>query len=194
MRPHSTHKHIPSPQTALAAALSDTACLPLHLCSLCTAGKISLPEPRPAPCLDVDLGLSFISSHVKSYLEAEARSSQVPAAASPQTHLDSRGPLLCSAWGTWSSPRPPAIAHILLHMWRQGALPFTPSPSQHSLPFPAFSFPLSFLLPFSGLSQHLHVLLLLLKLSPFSPEVSWRAALAVGVWQEEGLSAGPWWA
>lgn len=40
-------------------------------------------------------------------------------------------------------------------------MPFTPSPSQHSLPFPAFSFPLSFLLPFSCFSQHLHVLLLL---------------------------------
>lgn len=40
-------------------------------------------------------------------------------------------------------------------------MPFTPSPSQHSLLFPAFSFPLSFLLPFSCFSQHLHVLLLL---------------------------------
>lgn len=82
---------------ALAAALSDTAGLPLHLCFLCTAGKIPPPEPRPALCLDVDFGLSFISSNVKSYLEAEARNIQVPAVASPRTHLDSRGPLHCGA-------------------------------------------------------------------------------------------------
>lgn len=50
-------------------------------------------------------------------------------------------------------------------------LPFTPFPSQQSLPFPAFSFPLSFLLPFSFLIQHLHIFLFLSKISPAS-EVS----------------------
>lgn len=133
LRPHSTHKHIPSLQTALAAALSDTACPPLHFCSLCTAGKIPLPEPRPARCLDVDL--SFISSNVKSYLEAEARNIQVPAAASPQTHLDSRGPLHCSVWGTWTSPRPPAIAVAHVEM------PFTPSPITTQPSISSFLFP-----------------------------------------------------
>lgn len=184
MRPH---KHIPSLHTALAAALSDTACLPLHLCSLCTADKIPLPEPRPALCLDVDFGLSFICSNVKSYLEAEARNIQVPAAASPQTHLDSRGPLHCSAWGTWSSPRPPAIAHFLLHVWR---CPL--HPPHHNT---AFCSQLSL-----SLFHSFCLFLALASISmsscfcPFSPEVSWRAVLAVGVWQEEGLSAGSWWA
>lgn len=82
------------------------------------------------------------------------------------------------------SSRP--VAHV--------EMPFIPSPSKHSLPFPAFSFPPSFLLPFSCFSQQLHVFLLLLKVSPFSPEPSWRAVLAVGVRQEEGLSADTWWA
>jgi len=104
---------------------------------------------------------------------------EVPGAASTQTHLDSKGRLLRSAWpqcqGTGSLHRPSALAHVPLGMWRQGALPFTPFPSQHSLPSPAFSFPLSFLLPFSCLTRHLHVFLFLSKVSCSAPEVSWRA-------------------
>lgn len=71
---------------------------------------------------------------------------EVPWAVSPQTHLDWRGPLLCSAWplcqGTWSLHRPSALGHVPLGTWRRGALPFTPFSSQKpsilSFLFPSF--------------------------------------------------------
>lgn len=77
-----THEHIASLQAVLATALSGTLLTIIPTSStLCSVGKIPLHEPCPFPCLDVDLGLVFISSKVESYLEAEARSTEVPGAA-----------------------------------------------------------------------------------------------------------------
>lgn len=91
-----------------------------------------------------------------------------------------------STTGDMGPQGPSALAHVPWGTWRQGALPFTPFPSQQSLLFPAFSFPRSFPLPSSCLTRHLHLFLFLPKVSPSAPEVSWRAAVAVVLWQEEG--------
>lgn len=113
-----THEHITPPQAALAAAFPDTLLTFTRTSGpRCAADKIPLHKPCPLPCLDVNLGLVFISSKAESYVEAEARSMEVPGSVLPQTHLDSRG-LLRSAWpqcrGTWSSHRPSALAHLPL--------------------------------------------------------------------------------
>lgn len=133
-----THEHITPLQAALAAAFPDPLLAFTRTSGpRCAADKIPLHKPCPLPCLDVNLGLVFISSKAESYVEAGARSMEVPGLVSPQTHLDSRVPLLRSAWpqcwGTWSSHGPSALAHVLLGTWRQGVMPFTPFPSQQSL-------------------------------------------------------------
>lgn len=73
------------------------------------------------------------------------------------------------------SPRP--IGHVETRATTLHALPITTKPSIPSFLFPSF-IPFAFFLP-----PHL---LVPIKVSPSSPEVAWRAALAVVLWQEEG--------
>lgn len=186
-----THEHITPLQAALAAAFPDTLLTFTRTSGpRCAAHKIPLHKPCPLPCLDVNLGLVFISSKAESYVEAQARSMEVPGSVSPQTHLDSRGTpssqCLASVPGDvelpWNfCPSPCSIGHIETRGDDLHTFPITTEPS-----FPAFSFPLSFLLPFSCLNWHIQAFLFLSKLSPSAPEVPWRAALAAVIWQDEG--------